>query len=256
MNSFLTMLPLFILAGYVGLIAWIFLTEKARQTAWLAIWNALVVLVAICLLPWITTEGDAAFDARVHKLSLDPSISMFLQKAQIEGWWQDTPILYAALTCHADDVPTCLAAVPDGLIKQFAFLARADRSIEGLHIALQINGASPLLRGVIIASFAWGILQLLWGIALLSGSIPVNSNRVSGWILAITGICIAPFLLWYLPIVDTLGHRDRFGVSVVTFLAAAQVGSGIGWTLIGTIVGTCLALLQQSSVPDRDEYLP
>jgi len=215
--------------------------------AWLGLWNGLVLLIALFVLPWITTGGRDTFDARTDDLSLHPLFSELLEKVPLENVWNETPILYAVITCNAEDTDKCLDKIPDGAIRRYATLTRNDTNIESFRLIGQATGAGSGLRITIVVLLIWSLFYFFWMIAKVVGMHANYFPEGMRWALAGVGVLLVPLVLWYLPIVDTLGYRDIFGISTVAFLAGARVGPGIGWAFIGLLIGLVVLLISDDS---------
>jgi len=252
--DFLTILSYLLVPGYLALIAWALHSHQNHSIAWLGVWNGVILVVSLLVLPWITSGGETMFDARARELSLHPQISSLLEKVTIETLWNETPILYAVITCAGDEMEKCLAKVPEGKIREFADLVRKETNIQAFRLVSQSAGTSSGLRVTIVVLLIWSVTNLLWIFARLAGALlPGYLNVGLRWVLIGVGILLMPLILWYLPIVDTLGYRETFGISAVTLLAAAQVGSGIGWTSVGLLTGLAVIILSTDSAPVSDE---
>lgn len=229
------LLTVVFLAGYGVIVYWASRGDESAGMRWTGIWSCIVVLLSITASPWIEFGGTSEFDDRVHGLITDPRIAQVLDQPQVQQWIAKAPLLASTLACTDSDVAACLSAMPDSPLKEYAMLARTRQSVSGFAI-LQIPRANPVLRVMILFSLLWATATLLLGVSNSFLGDGVHLPAVVASILA-AGLAITALgLLWYYPIVDTLGYRNEFGVSVITFLAAGRVGSGIIWALSGTVL--------------------
>lgn len=220
--------------GY-SIVVYVSFFRNETRLQFVSFWSAVVVLVSITALPWIEFGGTGEFDSRVQGLTVDSRLDQVLNDTSIKEWIEKAPILELALSCSDEEVEACVNLMPNGPLKEYTLLVRMNTSISGLTILTQVGQSSTMLRITILFALAWSILRFLWdGIGFVSGG-EIVLPQIVGLSISVAMLITAILLLWYYPIVDTLGYRDKFSISTVNFFGAGGVGVGILWTWIGIV---------------------
>lgn len=221
--STLFLFGILVIALSGGTVATVRRGHSSPQTAWttLTLWGVGLTAGALFLLPWLSFRGADYFDAQANQV---------VQHSLFRTMEQHAPSLRPVWLSATSDVAA--PAAPSG---DLASLVRTRIHLTGFEVVRLVPQASSVLKT------ALGLLGLLAGVALLGWAAAQGGFDTplaqGALVVQSLGAGMTFFvLLWYVPVIDSLGIRDDFTARTLFFLAGAQTGPGIWAALLGVLL--------------------